>query len=67
MICVGVMAAGSSATVSDLFLRAELGYLAGCAAAALIMGIFLISRVRSQGPESLSLLVEAIEHEPLEI
>jgi len=28
VVCVGVMAAGSSATVSDLFLRAELGYLA---------------------------------------
>jgi O-antigen/teichoic acid export membrane protein len=67
VICAAVMAVGSSATTSDLFLRAELGYLAGCAAAAVMMGIFLLSRVRAQGPESLSLLVEAIEHEPLEI
>jgi len=67
VVCVGVMAAGSSATVSDLFLRAELGYLAGCAAAALTMAGFLVVRLRKQGPESLELLVEAIEHEPLEI
>jgi O-antigen/teichoic acid export membrane protein len=67
VICVGVMAAGSSATTSDLFLRSELGYLAGCAAAAVVMAIFLLASVRSQRPESLSLLVEAIEHEPLEI
>jgi O-antigen/teichoic acid export membrane protein len=67
LVCVAVMAAGSSATISDLFLRSELGYLAGCAAAAVMMGIFLVSRIRVQGPESLGLLVEAIEHEPLEI
>ncbi len=67
VVCVGVMAAGSSATTSDLFLRAELGYLAGCAGAAVVMAIFLLSSVRSQRPESLSLLIEAIEHEPLEI
>jgi hypothetical protein len=32
-----------------------------------MMTIFLLTRLRSQGPQSLSLLVEAIEHEPLEI
>jgi hypothetical protein len=31
------------------------------------MTVFLLTRLRNQGPESLSLLVEAIEHEPLEI
>jgi hypothetical protein len=67
VICVGVMALGSSATVDDLFLRSELGYLAGCVAAALVMAVFLLTQIRNQGPESLSLLVEAIEHEPLEI
>jgi O-antigen/teichoic acid export membrane protein len=67
VLCVGVMALGNSDTTSDLFLRAELGYLAGCAAAALMMAAFLLTRLRSQTPESLSLLVEAIEHEPLEI
>ncbi len=67
VICVGVMALGSSATVDDLFLRAELGYLAGCATAAAMMLVFLVLQLRRQGPVSLPLLVEAIEHEPLEI
>ncbi|MDQ1429781.1 MAG: hypothetical protein QOF40_383, partial [Actinomycetota bacterium] len=61
VLCVGVMALGSSATISDLFLRVELGYLAGCLGAAVMMTIFLLTSLRSQGPESLSLLVEAIE------
>jgi O-antigen/teichoic acid export membrane protein len=67
VLCVGVMALGSSATVDDLFRRSELGYLAGCLAAAVTMAVFLVLRLREHGPESLSLLVEAIEHEPLEI
>ena len=67
VFCVGVMALGSSATVDDLFLRAELGYVVGCATAATMMLIFLVVQVRGQGPVSLPLLVEAIEHEPLEI
>jgi O-antigen/teichoic acid export membrane protein len=67
VICVGVMALGSSATINDLFRRSELGYLAGCLAAAVTMAVFLVVRLREHGPESLSLLVEAIEHEPLEI
>src|SRR5262245_20639512 len=67
VLCVGVMAVGSSATISDLFLRVELGYLAGCVGAAVMMTIFLIGRLRVHGPEDLSLLVAAIEHEPLEI
>jgi O-antigen/teichoic acid export membrane protein len=67
VLCVGVMALGSSATIDDLFLRVELGYLAGCLGAAFTMTLFLITRLRAHGPESLSLLVEAIEHEPLEI
>jgi O-antigen/teichoic acid export membrane protein len=67
VVCVGVMALGSSATVDDLFLRAELGYLAGCTTAAAMMMVFLLTQLRRQGPVSLPLLVEAIEHEPLEI
>ncbi|MGZ4786244.1 MAG: lipopolysaccharide biosynthesis protein [Acidimicrobiales bacterium] len=67
VLCVGVMALGSSATTDDLFRRSELGYLAGCLAAAVTMAVFLLLRLREHGPESLSLLVEAIEHEPLEI
>jgi O-antigen/teichoic acid export membrane protein len=67
VLCVSVMALGSSATIDDLFLRVELGYLGGCLGAAVTMTVFLVARLRAQGPESLSLLVEAIEHEPLEI
>jgi O-antigen/teichoic acid export membrane protein len=67
VLCVGVMALGSSATTDDLFRRSELGYLAGCLGAAATMAAFLLLRLREHGPESLSLLVEAIEHEPLEI
>jgi O-antigen/teichoic acid export membrane protein len=67
VLCVGVMALGSSATTDDLFRRSELGYLAGCLGAAVTMTVFLLIRLRAHGPESLSLLVEAIEHEPLEI
>ena len=52
---------------NDLFLRAELGYVAGCLASAVVMAVFLTTRLRSATPESLSLLVEAIGHEPLEI
>jgi hypothetical protein len=44
----------------------ELGYLAGCLGAAVMMAIFLFTRIRTQDGD-LSLLVEAIEHEPLEI
>jgi O-antigen/teichoic acid export membrane protein len=66
VLCIGVMALGSSATIDDLFLRVELGYLAGCLGAAITMAVFLLARLRSQEGD-LSLLVEAIEHEPLEI
>jgi O-antigen/teichoic acid export membrane protein len=52
----------------DLFLRAELAFLAGCAAAAAAMAWLLRSRMASGiQPESLTNLVEQIEHEPLEI
>ena len=66
VLCVGVMALGSSATIDDLFLRVELGYLAGCLGAAVMMTVFLLARLRSQEGD-LSVLIEAIEHEPLEI
>jgi O-antigen/teichoic acid export membrane protein len=62
-VCVVVMAVSSS----DLFLRVELGFLAGCSAAAAGMAVLLVGRMRAEAPESLGLLVEAIEHEPLEI
>jgi O-antigen/teichoic acid export membrane protein len=62
-VCV-VVTIGSS---SDLFLRVELGFLFGCGAAAVCMAFLLLGRLRAESPESLGLLVEAIEHEPLEI
>ena len=67
LLCLGVMGVMTSSDVSELFLRAELGYLLGCTAAALMMAVFLVLKLRAHGPESLDLLVEAIEHEPLEI
>jgi O-antigen/teichoic acid export membrane protein len=52
----------------DLFLRVELGSIAGAAAAAGIMGLSFVLRLRRGiGDASLALLVEQIEHEPLEI
>ena len=63
VICV-VVTIGSS---KDLFLRVELGFLFGCGAAAVCMALLLLGRLRAESPESLGLLVEAIEHEPLEI
>jgi len=67
VLCVSVMGVMTSSEVSELFLRAELGYLVGCGTAALMMAIFLFFKLRAHGPASLELLVEAIEHEPLEI
>jgi O-antigen/teichoic acid export membrane protein len=66
---VGLSVAVVTTAVSshDLFLRAEIGFLAGCAAAAAVMSVMLATKLREAGPESLGLLVEAIEHEPLEI
>ena len=67
VLCVSVMGVMTSSEVSELFLRAELGYLVGCGTAAFMMAIFLVFKLRANGPASLELLVEAIEHEPLEI
>jgi O-antigen/teichoic acid export membrane protein len=50
----------------DLFLRNELGSLAGGLGAAMLMGFFLVRRMRA-GDGRLEDLVEVIEHEPLEI
>jgi len=51
----------------ELFRRIEYGFLAGCGMAALMMGVLLSSRMSTATPESLELLVEQIETEPLEI
>ena len=64
MFTVGVIAATASSEFLD---RVEYGFLAGCGAAAITMAVLLLSRIRTATPESLGLLVEQIEHEPLEI
>jgi len=53
---------------SDLFLRVELGSIAGAGVAAMTMGLMFSRRLRRGiGAASLASLVEQIEHEPLEI
>jgi O-antigen/teichoic acid export membrane protein len=52
----------------DLFLRVELGFVAGCGIAALTMWVFLHNRIRHGIPDdALADFVEQIEHEQLEI
>ena len=51
----------------DLFLRVELGYLAGSLIAAAAMAALLLQRMRSGVPDSFVPLANVIEHEPLEI
>jgi O-antigen/teichoic acid export membrane protein len=64
VVFVGVTAA----TGPDLFRRVELGFIAGAAAAAGVMGLLLLRQLRAGIPEgSLESFVEQIEHEPLEI
>ncbi|MFM8303340.1 MAG: lipopolysaccharide biosynthesis protein [Actinomycetota bacterium] len=52
----------------ELFLRVELGFVAGSGVAACFMGLFLALRIRGGIPdEALVNLVDQIEHEQLEI
>lgn len=56
------------AAAHELFLRVELGFVAGSGTAALVMATFLVSRLRYGIPlDALAELVEQIEHEQLEI
>jgi O-antigen/teichoic acid export membrane protein len=56
------------AAARDLFLRVELGFVAGSGIAALAMALFLAARIRRGIPEeALVNFVEQIEHEQLEI
>jgi O-antigen/teichoic acid export membrane protein len=59
----------TTAVASDeLFLRVELGSIAGAGAAAAAMGVLFARRLRTGiGDASLASLVEQIEHEPIEI
>jgi len=60
---VGVTAVAGN----DLFLRVELGFIAGAAAATVLMGLFLGQRMRAGVEGSVADLMELIEHEPLEL
>jgi O-antigen/teichoic acid export membrane protein len=64
---VGVIAGIAATSGSEFLNRVEVGFLAGCTAAAITMALLLLTRLRNATPESLSRLVEQIEHEPLEI
>lgn len=52
---------------NDLFLRVEVGFVAGAVASSLLMFAFLVRRMRAVVPGSADAFVELIEHEPLEI
>jgi hypothetical protein len=52
---------------NDLFVRVEVGFVAGALASALLMFAFLVRRMRAVVPGSADAFVELIEHEPLEI
>ncbi len=62
LVAVGVMAG-----IGDLERSVELGYLAGACVAAVAMGLAMRSRIASSGTASVESLIEAIEHEPMEI
>jgi len=63
-----VFVATTAVASSDLFLRVEVGSIAGAGAAAVAMAILFRLRLRAGiGDESLATLVEQIEHEPIEI
>jgi len=64
VVTVAVMAGTSG---SYFIKRAEYGFLAGCCAAAVVMSVLLLTRLRTATPETLERFVEQIEHEPLEI
>ena len=63
-----VFVATTAVASNDLFLRVEVGSIAGAGAAAVAMAILFRLRLRAGiGDESLATLVEQIEHEPIEI
>jgi O-antigen/teichoic acid export membrane protein len=67
--CAGIVAfVVVCAPGHDLFLRVELGFVAGSGVAAAVMGVALIFRTRAGVPsDAAEELVENIPHEPLEI
>jgi hypothetical protein len=55
------------ATISGLELRVDLGFLVGSAVSGVVMGIALIAEQKKMATTSISALVDAIEHEPIEL
>ncbi len=53
--------------ISDLELRVDLGFLVGCIAAAIVMGIGLQRRQRQIADGSIGNLITAIEQDPIEL
>jgi O-antigen/teichoic acid export membrane protein len=64
----GIIAFVAATTVStDLFLRVEIGFVAGGVVAAVVMASLLFVQMRRGIRATVEDLVEVIEHEPLEI
>lgn len=61
-VCIGVIA-----VVHPLELRVDLGLLLGSMVTAVIMAIGLLRRQRAMGETGIEPLIDAIEHEPIEI
>lgn len=67
-IAVFVGATAAAGASAELFLQVELGFIGGAAASTIAMSAFLVAQMRRGVPaEGLGSLIEAIEHEPLEI
>jgi O-antigen/teichoic acid export membrane protein len=65
---VGIVAfVVATASINDLFLRVEVGFVAGGVAASVMMGLLLANQMRHGARATVEDLVEVIEHEPLEI
>lgn len=68
VVGIVVFTAVTAVAGDDLFLRVEIGSIAGSAASAAIMGWYMLKAMRRGVPvDALQNLAEQIEHEPLEI
>lgn len=60
--CVAVIS-----VISDLELRVELGFVTGALVAGVVMGVFTWIRMAQAEDSPIESLIEALEHEPIEI
>ena len=56
-----------TAAIPDLELRVEVGFLVGALAAVAVMAVFIWKRMGGAGDVPIEQLIEAMEHEPMEI